>query len=32
VLESIGCGLVQGYALAHPMPADRVGEYVAQAV
>lgn len=31
VLESVGCGMVQGYALAHPMPAERVGEYVARA-
>ncbi len=31
VLEAQGCGLVQGYLLAHPMPADRIGEYLAEA-
>ena len=30
MIESLGCELVQGYALAHPMPADRVDEYLAE--
>jgi diguanylate cyclase (GGDEF)-like protein len=29
MIESLGCDLVQGYALAHPMPKDRVDAYVA---
>jgi len=31
MIESLGCELVQGYALAHPMPAERVDEYLAEA-
>jgi len=30
MIESLGCELVQGYALAHPMPAERVDEYLAE--
>jgi diguanylate cyclase (GGDEF)-like protein len=29
-IESLGCDIVQGYALAHPMPQDRVDAYLAE--
>ncbi|HEY8320975.1 MAG TPA: EAL domain-containing protein [Candidatus Baltobacteraceae bacterium] len=31
MIESLGCELVQGYALAHPMPAERIDGYLAEA-
>ncbi len=30
MIESLGCDIVQGYALAHPMPRDRVDAYLAE--
>jgi diguanylate cyclase (GGDEF)-like protein len=29
-LRLLGCGLVQGYLLCHPMPAEQVGEFLAR--
>jgi EAL domain-containing protein (putative c-di-GMP-specific phosphodiesterase class I) len=29
VAESLGCEMIQGYALAHPMPPERIDEYLA---
>jgi EAL domain-containing protein (putative c-di-GMP-specific phosphodiesterase class I) len=28
VVENLGCEMIQGYALAHPMPGERIDEYL----